>query len=149
MPFIQMVRQLSSDMKPKCETFLNESKELLRIGWILSIFMLLEYMLTSTSVIFCGQIGNTEMAAAGLAQSIISIFCFMPGYGMVTVCNTYFSAGFASKDDSRQGIILQKALLLSCIVTLPCWGILINTEGMLRLLHQKEDISMQVHSRVI
>ncbi|XP_033121741.1 multidrug and toxin extrusion protein 1-like [Anneissia japonica] len=104
--------------------------------------MLLEYFLTTTSVLFCGRIGSTEMASAGIAQSIISILCFMPGYGMVTVCNTYFSVAFGSKDDRKQCIILQKALLLSWIVSMLCWAILINTESILRLLQQKEEISI-------
>ncbi|XP_033117067.1 multidrug and toxin extrusion protein 1-like [Anneissia japonica] len=113
-------------------------------GFERSIFMLLEYLLSTTSIIFCGRLGQPEMAAAGMAQSIISIFCFMPGYGMVTVCNTYFSSGAGSKDEYKQGVILQKALILSGLVTLFCWPILINTDGMLRLFQQDPEITITV-----
>ncbi|XP_033125719.1 multidrug and toxin extrusion protein 1-like isoform X2 [Anneissia japonica] len=127
-----------------CTTFLTETKELLRTGWVLSVFMLLEYSLLTTSVVFCGRLGQREMAAAALTQSIISILCFMPGYGMVTVCNTYFAAGFGSTDGQKQETILQKSLILSGLVSLLCWALLINTESILRLLQQEESIVLMV-----
>ncbi|XP_033110917.1 uncharacterized transporter C323.07c-like [Anneissia japonica] len=118
-----------------------ETKELLNVGWKLSASMLLECALSTNSVIFVGRHDKTEKAAASFADLIITTICILPGFGIVTVCNTYIANSNGEQLRYKQEIILQKALLLCIIISLLICPLLLNMENILILLYQDPEIS--------
>ncbi|XP_033100578.1 multidrug and toxin extrusion protein 2-like [Anneissia japonica] len=121
--------------------FICETKELLNVGWKLSASMLLECALSTNSVLFVGRHDKTEKAAVSFADLIITTICILPGFGIVTVCNTYISNSNGEQLRYKQEIILQKALLLCIIISLLICPLLLNMENILILLYQDPEIS--------
>uniref|UniRef100_A0A8D0D114 Multidrug and toxin extrusion protein n=1 Tax=Sander lucioperca TaxID=283035 RepID=A0A8D0D114_SANLU len=109
----------------------EELYQVLRLTGPLLLSRVLYFLLPFVSTIFCGHIGNAELAGYALASATVAITTTATGYGFVLACDTLISQTFGSKNMKRVGVILQRSSLILLFLCLPCWGLLINTQNLL------------------
>ncbi|VUZ40843.1 unnamed protein product, partial [Hymenolepis diminuta] len=73
------------------EGFWSEWKALSKLAVPIMITSLLEYLTAPISLFFCGKLGKTELAAAGLAISLFHTAGLSFIMGLLTAAETLFS----------------------------------------------------------
>lgn len=58
--------------------------------------------------------------------------------------STCFKQTYGSGNLKRVGVILQRGVLILLLACFPCWAILINTESLLLLVQQSQDVARSV-----
>uniref|UniRef100_A0A8C9YYG3 Multidrug and toxin extrusion protein n=1 Tax=Sander lucioperca TaxID=283035 RepID=A0A8C9YYG3_SANLU len=119
----------------------EELYQVLRLTGPLLLSRVLYFLLPFVSTIFCGHIGNAELAGYALASATVAITTTATGYGFVLACDTLISQTFGSKNMKRVGVILQRSSLILLFLCLPCWGLLINTQNLLLILYQENEVA--------
>uniref|UniRef100_A0A8C2XLY3 Multidrug and toxin extrusion protein n=1 Tax=Cyclopterus lumpus TaxID=8103 RepID=A0A8C2XLY3_CYCLU len=118
----------------------EELYHVLRLTGPLLLSRILHFLQLFVISIFCGHIGNAELAGYALASVMINMTTLATGYGLALACDTLISQTFGSKNMKRVGVILQRSSLILLIFCLPCWGLLINTQTLLLILHQEYEV---------
>ncbi|KAF1378562.1 hypothetical protein PFLUV_G00191840 [Perca fluviatilis] len=119
----------------------EELYQVLRLTGPLLLSRILYFLMPFVSTIFCGHIGNAELAGYALASATVTITTTATGYGFVLACDTLISQTFGSKNMKRVGVILQRSSLILLFFCLPCWGLLINTQNLLLILYQENEVA--------
>ncbi|XP_017273455.1 multidrug and toxin extrusion protein 1 [Kryptolebias marmoratus] len=119
----------------------EELYHVLRLMGPLLLSRILNFLLPFVITIFCGHIGNTELAGFALASATINVTTTATGYGLAMACDTLISQTYGSKNLKRVGVILQRSSLILLLFCLPCWALLINSHNLLLLLHQEEEVA--------
>lgn len=119
----------------------EELYQLLLLTGPLLVSRILNFLLPFVSAIFCGHIGNAELAGYALASATINMTTVATGYGLAVACDTLISQTFGSKNLKRVGVILQRSTLILLLFCLPCWALLINSHNLLLMLHQKDEVA--------
>ncbi|XP_056263668.1 multidrug and toxin extrusion protein 1-like isoform X2 [Pseudoliparis swirei] len=88
------------------------------LTWPVLLSRMLNFLQQFVIGVFCGHIGNAELAGYALA-----------------------SATFGSGNMKRVGVILQRSSLILLLFCLPCWGLLINTQNLLLIMHQEHEVA--------
>ncbi|XP_056141038.1 multidrug and toxin extrusion protein 1 [Lampris incognitus] len=119
----------------------EELYHVLRLTGPLLVSRILNFLLPFVITIFCGHIGNAELAGYALVSATINVTTVPVGYGLSLACDTLISQTFGSKNMRRVGIILQKSSLILLLFCLPCWALLINAHNLLLILQQEEEVA--------
>ncbi|XP_030602353.1 multidrug and toxin extrusion protein 1-like [Archocentrus centrarchus] len=131
------------------QAYREELYQVLRLTGPLLLSRILNFLLPFVITIFCGHIGNAELAGYALASATINITTTATGYGLGVACDTLISQTFGSKNMKRVGVILQRGSLILLLFCLPCWAILINSYNLLILMHQEEEVARIAHIYVM
>ncbi|XP_044077770.1 multidrug and toxin extrusion protein 1 isoform X2 [Siniperca chuatsi] len=123
----------------------EELYQVLRLTGPLLLSRILNFLLPFVITIFCGHIGNAELAGYALASATINVTTTATGYGLAVACDTLISQTFGSKNMKRVGVILQRSSLILLLFCLPCWGLLINSHNLLLILHQEDEVARIAH----
>ncbi|MEQ2262474.1 hypothetical protein XENORESO_012871 [Xenotaenia resolanae] len=118
-----------------------ELYHVLRLTGPLLLSRILNFLLPFVITIFCGHIGNAELAGYALASATINVTTTATGYGLTMACDTLISQTYGSRNMKRVGVILQKSTLILLLFCLPCWALLINSHNLLLLLHQEHEVA--------
>ncbi|XP_051533290.1 multidrug and toxin extrusion protein 1 [Myxocyprinus asiaticus] len=121
----------------------------LRLTGPLLISRILYFLLPFVITIFCGHLGNAELAGYALASATINVTTTATGCGLALACDTLVSQTFGSKNLKRVGEILQRSILILLLFCLPCWAILINAESILLALKQEPEVARIAHLYVM
>ncbi|XP_069577703.1 multidrug and toxin extrusion protein 1 [Brachyistius frenatus] len=119
----------------------EELYQVLRLTWPLLLSRILNFLLPFVITIFCGHIGNAELAGYALASATINFTTTATGYGLALACDTLISQTFGSKNMKRVGVILQRSSVILLLFCLPCWALLINAHNLLLIMHQEEEVA--------
>ncbi|XP_047462100.1 multidrug and toxin extrusion protein 1 [Mugil cephalus] len=119
----------------------EELYHVLRLTGPLLLSRFLNFLLPFVISIFCGHIGNAELAGYALASATLNVTTTAIGYGLGVTCDTLISQTYGGKNLKRVGVILQRSSLILLLFCLPCWGILINTHNLLLILYQEEQVA--------
>uniref|UniRef100_A0A3B3ZWJ6 Multidrug and toxin extrusion protein n=1 Tax=Periophthalmus magnuspinnatus TaxID=409849 RepID=A0A3B3ZWJ6_9GOBI len=119
----------------------EELFHVLRLTGPLVLSRILNFLLPFVNTIFCGHIGNAELAGYALASATINVTTSATGLGLALACDTLISQTFGSKNMKRVGTILQKSSVILLLFCLPCWSILINSYHLLIAMHQEEEVA--------
>uniref|UniRef100_A0A094ZJY6 Multidrug and toxin extrusion protein 1 n=1 Tax=Schistosoma haematobium TaxID=6185 RepID=A0A094ZJY6_SCHHA len=87
-------------------------------------------------LIFCGQLGKTALATVGLANSVFNVAGLAVITGLLTAVDTLFSQIFGSSNKGLMGVHLQRAIVISFIMCMPCWSLYLCIEPILLGLKQ-------------
>ncbi|CAK6953884.1 multidrug and toxin extrusion protein 1 isoform X2 [Scomber scombrus] len=119
----------------------EELYQVLRLTGPLLLSRILYFLLSFVITIFCGHIGNAELAGYALASATINLTTMSTGYGLAVACDTLISQTFGGKNMKRVGVILQRSSFILLLFCLPCWGILINSHNLLLIMHQDDEVA--------
>ncbi|KAM9846557.1 multidrug and toxin extrusion protein 1 [Aulostomus maculatus] len=119
----------------------EELYQVLRLTGPLLLSRILNFLLPFVITIFCGHIGNAELAGYALASATINLTTTATGYGLAVACDTLISQTFGSKNMLRVGVILQRSSLILLLFCLPCWALLINSHNLLLIIQQEDEVA--------
>ncbi|XP_076025248.1 multidrug and toxin extrusion protein 1 [Genypterus blacodes] len=127
----------------------EELYHVLRLTGPLLLSRVLNFLLPFVITIFCGHIGNAELAGYALASAVINVTTTATGYGLALACDTLISQTFGSKNMMRVGVILQRSIMILLVFCLICWSLLINAHSLLLAMHQEEEVARIAHLYVM
>uniref|UniRef100_A0A3B1KL19 Multidrug and toxin extrusion protein n=2 Tax=Astyanax mexicanus TaxID=7994 RepID=A0A3B1KL19_ASTMX len=130
----------------------EEIYHILRMAGPLLVCRFLNFLLFFVVTMFCGRLGNTELAGYGMASATIHVTATATGYGLTLACDTLVSQTFGSKNLLHVGVILQRGVLILLLFCLPCWALLINTQPLLLLVGQDPEVGVimpQMYASVV
>ncbi|XP_036380299.1 multidrug and toxin extrusion protein 1 [Megalops cyprinoides] len=119
----------------------EELYQVLRLTGPLLASRILNFLLPFVITIFCGHLGNAELAGYALASATINVTTAATGCGLALACDTLVSQTFGGKNMKRVGVILQRSILILLLFSLPCWAILINAQSILLALQQEAEVA--------
>ncbi|KAI3373657.1 hypothetical protein L3Q82_022262, partial [Scortum barcoo] len=99
----------------------EELYQVLRLTGPLLLSRFLNFLLPFVITIFCGHIGNAELAGYALASAVINVTTTATGYGLAMACDTLISQTFGSKNLKRVGVnspkeFIDPAAVLSALI---------------------------------
>ncbi|BHF62773.1 hypothetical protein SprV_0200575900 [Sparganum proliferum] len=121
--------------------FFGEFVEICKLALPIMATSLATNTIGTVSIIFCGRLGKTELAAAGLANSIFNVTGLAVLYGLLTACDTLFSQTFGGKSKRNMGIHLQRGMYIITCCCFACWGLHLSVRPILLAMHQNPEIS--------
>uniref|UniRef100_A0A8C9R966 Multidrug and toxin extrusion protein n=1 Tax=Scleropages formosus TaxID=113540 RepID=A0A8C9R966_SCLFO len=126
----------------------EELQQLLRLTGPLLASRILNFLLPFINAIFCGHLGNSELAGYALASATINVTSTAVGYGLALACDTLVSQTFGGKNLKRVGEILQRSILILLLFCLPCWAVLVNTQSILIALQQEAEVCVKLNASI-
>nr|XP_057942693.1 multidrug and toxin extrusion protein 1 [Doryrhamphus excisus] len=123
----------------------EELSHVLHLTGPLLLFRILNFLLPLVITIFCGHIGNAELAGYALASATINVSTTATAEGLTLACDTLISQTFGSKNLKRVGVILQRSLFILLLFCLPCWAVLINAHNILLIMRQDHHVAGIAH----
>uniref|UniRef100_A0A3P9M254 Multidrug and toxin extrusion protein n=1 Tax=Oryzias latipes TaxID=8090 RepID=A0A3P9M254_ORYLA len=100
----------------------EELYHILRLAGPLLLSRILNFFIPFVVTIYCGHMGNVELAGYALRLYEITYMCDGSTFLIV-------------------GVILQRSSLILLFFCLPCWALLINAENLLLLMKQNADVA--------
>ncbi|KAL7055434.1 hypothetical protein AAHC03_022927 [Spirometra sp. Aus1] len=102
------------------------------------------YILAPVSLVFCGKLGKSELASAGLAVSIFHTAGVSLVTGLLTAGETLFAQTYGGSNKFRMGVQLQRACCIIFLCCSPCIAIYICIEPILLATGQPPQTSKSV-----
>nr|CAB3502930.1 unnamed protein product [Digitaria exilis] len=96
---------------------------------------------TSSTQIFCGHLGNVQLAAASLGNNGIQLFAYGLMLGMGSAVETLCGQAYGPEKYEMLGVYLQRATVLLTATGVPLAAAYAFSEPMLRLLGQSPEIA--------
>ncbi|CAH8674711.1 hypothetical protein MS3_00010444 [Schistosoma haematobium] len=116
--------------------FCYEFKKLVQLAIPITMTSLVAFLSGPMGLIFCGQLGKTALATVGLANSVFNVAGLAVITGLLTAVDTLFSQIFGSSNKGLMGVHLQRAIVISFIMCMPCWSLYLCIEPILLGLKQ-------------
>ncbi|BHF64835.1 hypothetical protein SprV_0200784200 [Sparganum proliferum] len=124
--------------------FWFEFKALGLLAFPIMMTCLVEYILAPVSLAFCGKLGKSELAAAGLAVSIFHTAGISLVTGLLTAGETLFAQTYGGSNKFRLGVQLQRACCIIFLWCMPCVAIYVCIEPVLLATGQPPHIAKSV-----
>ncbi|KAJ6737929.1 MULTIDRUG RESISTANCE PROTEIN [Salix koriyanagi] len=118
-----------------------ELKLLFRLAAPAVIVYLLNNVISMSTQIFCGHLGNLELAAVSLGNNGIQVFAYGLLLGMGSAVETLCGQAYGANRYESLGIYLQKSTILLMVTALPLAVIYIFSKPILILLGEPANIA--------
>ncbi|XP_056910643.1 multidrug and toxin extrusion protein 1-like isoform X2 [Takifugu flavidus] len=123
------------------EDYKSETIDFLKLSGPVFMSQSMSFLIGFTSLVFCGHMGKTELAAVALAIAVINVTGISIGSGLGSACDTLISQTYGSGNLKNVGVILQRAVLILLLACFPCWALLINTQSILLAVRQSPEVA--------
>ncbi|KAH3744422.1 protein FAM177A1 [Pelomyxa schiedti] len=131
-----------------CCAVARECVAVLQMAWPVCLCYLFQTLLSTVNMAFAGHIEPTEdattsqqLAAVSLAVSLVNVTGFSFGFGLLSAVDTLASQAYGAGNVKKIGIILQRAVLIVWLYSLPVMALWWFTEEILNLLGQDAETS--------
>jgi MATE family multidrug resistance protein len=118
-----------------------ELKFVCRLAAPAAAVSLLAVLMSTLTQIFVGHLGNLELAAAGLGNSVIQNFSYGVLLGMGSAVETLCGQAYGAKKFSRLSLYLQRSTILLTLTGVALTLVYIFSKHILILLGQSDKIS--------
>ncbi|GAB4826600.1 Protein DETOXIFICATION 40 [Ancistrocladus abbreviatus] len=118
-----------------------ELKSLLRLAGPAVVVYLLNNVISMSTQIFCGHLGNLELAASSLGNNGIQIFAYGLMLGMGSAVETLCGQAYGAHKYEMLGIYLQRSAILLTATGIPLTLIYVFSKQILLLLHESTAIA--------
>ncbi|XP_015885681.1 protein DETOXIFICATION 40 [Ziziphus jujuba] len=132
--------QLSYFRRLQSATWL-ELNTLFRLAGPAVVVYLLNNVTSMSTQIFCGHLGNLELAAASLGNNGIQIFAYGLMLGMGSAVETLCGQAYGAKKYDMLGVYLQRSTILLMLTAIPLMIIYIFSKPILLLLGESTAIA--------
>jgi len=130
-PWMQMMRA----------AVLWESKLLFSLALPAVAVYMVNYIMSMATQIFCGHLGNLELAAASLGNTGIQVFAYGLMLGMGSAVETLCGQAYGAKTYSMLGVYLQRSTILLMITAIPLTVIYAFSRPLLVLMGESATIA--------
>ncbi|XBH59334.1 hypothetical protein VPH35_080619 [Triticum aestivum] len=114
---------------------------LLRLALPAVAVYLINYLMSMSTQIFCGQLGNLELAAASLGNTGIQVFSYGLMLGMGSAVETLCGQAYGAHKYEMLGVYLQRSTILLAATGVPLAVIYVYSRPILLLLGESERIA--------
>ncbi|XP_019092916.1 PREDICTED: protein DETOXIFICATION 17-like [Camelina sativa] len=118
-----------------------EVKKQLRLSAPLIGVSILQYSLQVISVMFVGHLGSLRLSAASIATSFASVTGFTFLMGTAGALETLCGQSYGARRFGNLGILMQRAMCVLLVLSVPLSIIWANTEHILVIAHQDKSIA--------
>lgn len=125
-------------------TIATEVKSITKNATPVVLSLLLEYSLTTITVITVGNLGTVELGAASLAGFTANATGYAVYYGLTTSLDTLCAQSYGSGMKHLTSVHLQRMALLLTLVTIPLAALWWCAEGILVHIIPEQDTAMLV-----
>ncbi|CAD6335071.1 unnamed protein product [Miscanthus lutarioriparius] len=114
---------------------------LLRIALPAVAVYMINYVMSMSTQIFCGQLGNLELAAVSLGNTGIQVFAYGLMLGMGSAVETLCGQAYGANKPGMLGVYLQRSMVLLTATGVPLAVAYAFSERILVLLGESESIA--------
>ncbi|KAL5730781.1 Protein DETOXIFICATION 40 [Ranunculus cassubicifolius] len=118
-----------------------ELKLLIKLAAPAVIVYMINYVMSMSTQIMCGHLGNRELAAASLGNTGVQIFAYGLMLGMGSAVETLCGQAYGARKYDMLGVYLQRSTILLMLTGIPLAIIYIFSKPLLILLGQSPDIA--------
>ncbi|PIA57928.1 hypothetical protein AQUCO_00500089v1 [Aquilegia coerulea] len=118
-----------------------ELKLLIKLAAPAVIVYMINYLMSMSTQIMCGHLGNLELAAASLGNTGIQIFAYGLMLGMGSAVETLCGQAYGAGKYDMLGVYLQRSTVLLMATGIPLAIIYIFSKPLLILIGQSPDIA--------
>ncbi|XP_073151750.1 protein DETOXIFICATION 40-like [Henckelia pumila] len=118
-----------------------ELQYLFRLAGPAVIVYLLNNVISMSSQIFCGHLGNLELAASSLGNNGIQLLTYGVMLGMGSAVETLCGQAYGANKHEMLGVYLQRSTILLTLTGIPFLTIYIFSKQILLLLGQSKRVS--------
>ncbi|XP_074270119.1 protein DETOXIFICATION 40-like [Silene latifolia] len=109
------------------------------------VVYLLNNIVSVSTQIFCGHLGNLELAAASLGNIGVQVFAYGLMLGMGSAVETLCGQAYGANKYEILGIYMQRSTILLTVTGIPLTLLYIFSKDILLLLGEPEDIASMAH----
>ncbi|KAK4734576.1 hypothetical protein R3W88_008837 [Solanum pinnatisectum] len=124
--------------------FWIETVKLWEIGGPIALNIMCQYGFYAITVVFCGHLGPTQLAAVTLALTVISTFAFGFMMGMGSALETLCGQAFGAGQIHMLGIYTQRSMIILLLSTFFLLPVYIFATPILQFLGQDHDTAVVV-----
>lgn len=118
-----------------------ELKLLLYLAAPAVVVYMLNYVMSMATQIFCGHLGNLELAASSLGNNGIQIFAYGLMLGMGSAVETLCGQAYGARRYEMLGVYLQRSTVLLMSTAIPLTLLYIFSKPLLILIGQSPEIA--------
>ncbi|PWZ52045.1 Protein DETOXIFICATION 40 [Zea mays] len=118
-----------------------ELRLLTRLAAPAVVMYMINYLMSMSTQIFSGHLGNLELAAASLGNAGVQMFAYGLMLGMGSAVETLCGQAYGAHKYEMLGIYLQRSAVLLCVTGVPLAVIYAFSEPILVLLGQSPEIA--------
>ncbi|KAF5205825.1 Detoxification-like protein [Thalictrum thalictroides] len=118
-----------------------ELKLLIKLAAPAVVVYMINYLMSMSTQIMCGHLGNLELAAASLGNTGIQVFAYGLMLGMGSAVETLCGQAYGARKYDMLGVYLQRSTVLLMATGIPLAIIYVFSKPLLILLGQSPDIA--------
>lgn len=118
-----------------------ELKLLIKLAAPAVIVYMINYLMSMSTQILCGHIGNRELAAASLGNTGVQVFAYGLMLGMGSAVETLCGQAYGARKYGMLGVYLQRSTILLMLTGIPLAIIYAFSKPLLIMLGQSPDIA--------
>ncbi|KAI3718721.1 hypothetical protein L6452_19603 [Arctium lappa] len=118
-----------------------ELYSLFRLAGPAIIVYVLNNVMSMSTQIFCGHLGNLQLAASSLGNNGVQLFAYGVMLGMGSAVETLCGQAYGANQYGMLGVYLQRATILLMLTAIPLMILYIFSNPILILIGQSKDIA--------
>ncbi|KAL3535685.1 hypothetical protein ACH5RR_004146 [Cinchona calisaya] len=134
---------------PSSSEIMQETKALFNLSFPIALTALIFYARSILSMLFLGQLGDTQLAAGSLAIAFANITGYSILSGLALGMEPLCSQGFGAQLPKLLSLTLQRSVLFLLFCSIPISFLWINISNILLYLHQDPSITRLAHTYLI